>query len=109
MASEPKTTVQMKYVGHFKGTTKQVALPIPLISKSQQLESVLEFTRPSPKLGPAFCEVPMEWAGSLLEVGGNWQVVDKLTPELSRQIADAKEVCDAKMKKFILENEMVEA
>jgi hypothetical protein len=102
-------TVKMKYVGHFRGSQKLVSLPIPLISNSQKLDHSLAFTRTSDKQGPAFCEVPIEWAGALMAVGGNWQVVDKLTPELTKAIDEAKSTCDERVKKFALENEMVEA
>ena len=106
---EPKTTVKMKFMGHFRGTRKTVALPIPLIANSQKLDKELVFERASERQGPAYCEVPIEWAGALIEVGGNWQVVDKLTPELQADIAKAKEACDAKMKTFALENQVVDA
>jgi hypothetical protein len=113
MAEDKKSTspqtVKMKYTGHFRGSQKVVALPIPLISNSQKLDEQLVFTRTSDKQGPAFCDVRLEWVGALLEVGGNWQIVDKLTPDLARAIEDAKVACDERMKKFVLENEMVEA
>ena len=105
----PANTVRMKFTGHFKGTTKIVELPIPLIANSQKLEEVLTFTRESNKQGPAFCDVPLEWAGALLDVGGRWQAVEDLTPELTAKIAAAKIMCDAKMDKFIADNELVDA
>jgi len=104
----PATTVRMKYTGLFRGLEKLVQLPIPLISNSQKLEEVLTFTRALPK-GPAFCDVPMKWAGALIAVGGRWQVVDAMTPELLARIAAAKESCDAEMRKFAEDNELVEA
>lgn len=104
-----KTTVRMKFTGHFKGTTKVVELPIPLIANSQKLEETLTFTRTSNRQGPAFCDVPVEWVGALLAVGGKWQVVDPLTPELEGTIAAAKVRTDARMQKFADENELVEA
>ena len=107
-AVEPKTTVRMKFKGHFKGATKTVELPIPLISNSQKLDQVLTFTRTTTK-GPAFCDVPMEWVGMLAAVGGNWRIDEKVTPELQAQIDAAREVCRAKMDTFALENELVEA
>lgn len=103
------TTVKMKFVGHFRGVEKRVALPIPLISNSQKLDHELKFLRGSDTNGPAYCDVPIEWVGALIEVGGNWQVVDKLTPELAAMISSAHEICSERMKKFILENELVEA
>ena len=106
---EPKTTVKMKFMGHFRGTRKVVSLPIPLISNSQRLDKELVFERSSDRQGPAFCDVPLEWAGALMEVGGNWQLVDKLTPDLHMEIAKAKDACDAKMRTFALENQAVEA
>ncbi len=106
---ETKQTVKMKFTGHFRGTQKLVALPIPLVANSQKLDMELSFTRTSDRQGPAFCEVPIEWVGALMQVGGNWKVVDKLTPELTVEIAKAKEICDARMKTFALENQMVEA
>ena len=69
--ADEKQTIKMKYMGHFKGMTKTVNLPIPLISNSQKLEQELHFVR-TVKNAPAYCEVPIEWAGSLLAVGGNW-------------------------------------
>jgi hypothetical protein len=106
---ESRASVKMKFVGHFRGTHKAVALPIPLISNSQKLDKELVFERSSERQGPAYCDVPMEWVGALMSVGGNWQVVDKLTPELQTEIAKAKETCDARMKTFALENQTVEA
>lgn len=110
MAADIKNTVntiKMKFVGHFRGKQKVVALPIPFISKSQQLDEELVFERSSDRTGPAFCDVPVEWAGSLMAVGGNWQVADKLTPELSKSIDSAHAECKARMDKFALENELV--
>jgi hypothetical protein len=98
-------TVKMKYIGHFKGTQKRVSLPIPLISNSQKLEQELVFERESDKRGPAYCQVPMEWAGALLAVGGSWQAAEKITPELQQDIDRAKDTCDAKMRAFALENQ----
>jgi hypothetical protein len=108
-SSDPKATVRMKFMGPFRGTDKLVQLPIPLMAKSQKLEEELHFVRPSSKQGPAFCEVPIEWVGALLDVGGHWQVAESVTPELMTKIAEAKVVCDDKMRKFIAENELVEA
>ena len=105
---ESRASVKMKFVGHFRGTRKAVALPIPLISNSQKLDRELVFERTSDRQGPAYCDVPMEWAGALMDVGGNWQVVDKLTPDLQVEIAKAKEACDARMRTFALENQAVE-
>lgn len=105
---EPKTTVKMKFMGHFRGTEKRVALPIPLIANSQKLDKELAFTRSSDRTGPAFCQVPLEWAGALLAVGGNWQLDEKLTPELKAHLDAAKAECDAKMEAFVRDNEMVE-
>lgn len=104
-----RESVKMKFVGIFKGETKVVNLPIPLVSKSQQLDTALTFSRASNTHGPALCQVPIEWAGSLLAVGGNWQIDEKLTPELAAKIKAAKEETDAKMKTFAEQNEMVEA
>lgn len=104
-----KMTVKMKFVGQFKGTTKKVELPIPLISNSQKLEETLKFTRTDKKQGPAFCDVPLDWVGALLAVGGNWRTVDPITPELALAIAEAKAATDARMAKLALENELVEA
>jgi hypothetical protein len=67
------------------------------------------FQRTNDKQGPAFCDVPMEWAGALLEVGGNWQMAEKLTPELTAQIQGAHGMNTARMQKFALDNEMVDA
>lgn len=106
--SDVKATVKMKFMGHFRGTEKRVMLPIPLIANSQKLDKELSFTRNSDRNGPAFCEVPMEWAGALLAVGGNWQINEKLTPELKMQIDAAKTDCDVKMETFARENEVVE-
>lgn len=107
--NESRTTVKMKFVGHFRGVEKRVALPIPLISNSQKLDKELQFTRTSDRNGPAYCDVPMEWVGALLEVGGNWQIVDKLTADLQAKIDAAHAINQVRMQKFILENEMVEA
>ena len=93
------TSIKMKYVGHFRGTEKRVAL----------LDKELIFSRTSDRNGPAFCDVPMEWAGALIQVGGNWQVVDKLTPDAIAAIGTAHDLCEERMKKFILENELVDA
>lgn len=106
---EPKTTVRMKYVGHFTGSQKIVHLPIPLIAKSQQLDETLVFKRQGERHGPGFCDVPMEWAGALIDVGGNWKLVDEPTPELLSKIQAAQAACNARMAKFALENELVEA
>src|ERR1700675_4814943 len=95
--SEPKTTVRMQYRGHFKGSQKIVNLPIPLVANSQKLEQTLTFERAATSRGPAFCEVPMEWVGILLAVGGLWSMVDQATPELTAKIAAAKAVCDEKV------------
>lgn len=108
-AKAPAHTVKMKYVGHFIGVEKVVQLPIPLIAKSQQLEERLAFKRTSERQGPGFCDVPMEWAGALMDVGGNWKVVEELTPELTAKIKAAQVVCAARMDKFALENELVDA
>lgn len=110
MAIEEKvrTTVKMKYVGIFKGTQKIVELPIPLVSNSQKLEENLKFIRGTQK-GPAFCDVPLEWAGALLAVGGNWRMNETLTPALQGQIDAAHAANTAKMEQFALDNEMVEA
>lgn len=103
-------TVRMKYIGHFRGLEKVVELPIPLISKSQKLDETLSFKRASDKQGPGFCDVPIEWAGALMDVGGNWQLVDALvSPERMAEIRSAQAVCTARMDKFALENELVEA
>jgi hypothetical protein len=104
-----KTTVRMQYRGHFKGSVKTVQLPIPLIANSQKIDQTLSFERAATSRGPAFCDVPLEWAGTLLAVGGNWSAAEPLSPELLARIAAAKEVCDEKMRRFILENEMVDA
>lgn len=106
---EKRTTVKMKYVGHFRGLEKIVHLPIPLISNSQKLDQVLSFQRKDTKQGPAFCEVPLEWVGALLLVGGNWQLDEKMTPELQAQIGDAKAACDLRMAAFVRDNELVDA
>ena len=106
---EPRTTVKMKYIGHFKGLQKVVQLPIPLIANSQKLEETLVFKRESERQAPGLCDVPMEWVGALMDVGGNWQLVDKATPELLSTIKAAQELCKTKMEKFALENELVEA
>jgi len=109
MAIEVKQTVRMKYLGNFRGTQKVVQLPIPLISNSQKLDKTLVFARSNDSHGPAFCDVPMEWAGALLDLGGNWQPVDKISPELRNQITTAQSGCDARMKTFAEENVMVDA
>jgi len=113
MAFEKKVsetaTVKMKYVGHFRGTEKIVQLPIPLIAKSQQLDEVLSFKRDSERQGPGLCDVPIEWAGALMDVGGNWKLVDEPTPELLSKIKVAQAACKTKMDKFALENELVDA
>ena len=103
------STVRMKYVGHFRGTEKIVQLPIPLIAKSQQIDEVLSFKRDSERQGPGFCDVPVEWAGALMDVGGNWKLVDEATPELMAKIKLAQAACKSKMEKFALENELVDA
>jgi len=110
MAIEPtsKPTVKMQYRGHFKGTQKIVQLPIPLLSTSQKLEQTLVFERAATSHGPAFCQVPLEWVGILLDVGGYWSVAEPLTADLTAKIASAKEATAARMKKFSLENELVE-
>src|SRR6185295_17994154 len=105
---KPANTVRMKYTGIFKGPQKIVELPIPLISNSQKLDEHLKFTREGTK-GPAFCDVPIKWAGALIAVGGRWQVAEPLTPEMLTKIAAAKEACDAEMRKFAEDNELVEA
>ena len=104
-----RISVKMKFTGIFKGTEKIVQLPIPLISNSQKLDTQLRFERPNGSHGPARCEVPLEWAGSLLEVGGNWQLDEKLTSELTAKIQAAKDETDAKMRLLADENQMVEA
>jgi hypothetical protein len=109
MANEvKKDTVKMKYVGHFKGTTKTVELPIPLVSNSMKQEEVLTFSRTS-KNGAAYCEVPMRWVGALLAVGGNWQLAETVTPDLKSRIEVERAENDERMRKFALENELVEA
>ena len=50
----------------------------------------------------------MEWAGSLLAVGGHWQSAEKLTPEQEAAIESARKQTDQRMKKFALENEVFE-
>ena len=104
-----KSTVRMKYTANFRGTEKQVQLPIPLISNSQKLESSLKFTRATDSHGPAFCEVPLEWVGTLVEVGGNFQLAEKLTPEMHVKVEAAREATVARMKVFADENQVVEA
>ncbi len=106
---EPKATVKMKFVGHFHGLAKVVELPIPLVAKSQKLEETLSFKRTSERQGPGFCDVPMEWVGALMDVGGNWQCVEKPTPELLSTIKAAQVACKERMDKFALENELVDA
>ena len=107
---KPKAdSVRMKYTGPFRGTTKTVQLPIPLVAHSQALSEELTFTRQSDRQGPAFCNVPIEWVGALLAVGGRWKMAEDLTEELSTKIEKAKAACDARMEKFILENELVDA
>lgn len=108
-SEDPKLTVKMKFVGMFRGVSKTVELPIPLIANSEKLTQTLVFSRVSDRQGPAFCEVPLEWAGALLDVGGNWQVVEKLTPDLQRSIEEAHTLCKDRMQKFSRENELVEA
>jgi hypothetical protein len=109
MANEvKKETVKMKYVGHFKGNTKIVELPIPLVRNSMKQEEVLTFSRTT-KAGVAYCEVPMRWVGALLSVGGNWQVAETLTPDLKSRIDIEQAENDERMRKFALENELVEA
>ncbi len=105
----PANTVRMKYVGHFNGTQKVVELPIPLISKSQKLDDTLVFKRQGERQGPGFCDVPLEWVGSLMDVGGNWKLVDEATPELLSKIKAAQVACKERMDKFALENDLVEA
>jgi hypothetical protein len=109
MANEvKKETVKMKYVGHFKGNTKVVELPIPLVSNSMKQEEVLTFSRTT-KNGIAYCEVPLRWAGALLSVGGNFQLAETLTPDLKGRLEVEKAENDERMRKFALENELVEA
>ena len=108
MADSAKLTVKMKYVANFKGTTKTVQLPIPLIANSQKLDQELRFTREANSKGPAFCDVPIEWAGAMIAVGGNFLVNDKITPELQAKIDAARKDTDAKMRIFAEENEAVE-
>ena len=109
MATEKKeNTVKMKYVGVFKGAVKTVELPIPLISNSMKLEQKLEFTRTTTK-GPAYCEVPYEWAGALIQLGGNFQLAEPLTPAQKAAVDAAHGECQDRMKKLALENELVEA
>lgn len=103
----PKT-VKMKYVANFQGTQKTVQLPIPLIANSQKLDQQLTFTREAGNHGPAYCEVPMEWAGKLLAVGGSFQPADKLSTEIQGQIDAEREATDARMKKFSEENTVSE-
>mgnify|MGYP001561891697 CR=1 FL=1 len=102
-------TVRMKYVGHFMGTQKVVELPIPLISGSQKLDDTLVFKRQGERQGPGFCDVPMEWVGALLDVGGNWRLVDEASQELLAKIRAAQAVCKERMDKFALENDLVDA
>ena len=104
-----KTTIKMKFMGTFKGPQKVVQLPIPLISNSQKLDKTLVFERANDSHGPAFCEVPIEWAGALLDLGGNWQTVGTITADLRNQITTAQSMCNAKMKTFADENVMVDA
>ena len=106
---QKQTTVRMKYVGHLAGSQKVVELPIPLISKSQKLDDMLVFKRQGDRQGPAFCDVPMEWVGALMDVGGNWQLVEKPSPELLSTIKAAQAACTARMEKFALENDLVDA
>jgi hypothetical protein len=109
MANEvKKDTVKMKYVGHFKGTAKIVELPIPLVSNSMKQEEVLTFSRTS-KNGAAYCDVPMRWAGALLALGGNWQAAETLTTDVKARIEIEKAENDERMRKFALENELVDA
>lgn len=103
-----KDTVKMKFVGISKASTKTVELPIPLISNSQKLTEQLVFSRTAAK-GPLTCDVPLKWAGALLAVGGNWQMNEKLTDELSAQIDKAKESTAKEMEAFAIENNVVEA
>lgn len=109
-AMEPESksieTVKMKYMGHFKGLRKVVELPIPLLSNSQKLEETLVFTRTTNK-GPAVADVPMEWAGALLHVGGNWQLNEKVSVERQAAIDAAYEATNGRMEQFALDNEMV--
>ena len=109
LKTDVKPTVKMKFTGHFSGTQKIVQLPIPLIANSQKLDQTIVFSRQSNKQGPAFGEVPLEWAGALMDVGGNWQLVDKLTPELKVQIVAAQEENNERMRTFALENQAVDA
>jgi hypothetical protein len=109
VVAETASIVKMKYVGHFNGVEKIVQLPIPLIAKSQKLEAVLSFKRTSESRGPGFCDVPIEWVGALMDVGGNWKLVEEPSTELLSTIRDAQEACKARMDKFALENELVEA
>lgn len=106
--AEAKATVRMKYVGHFKGLHKIVELPIPLLSNSQKFEQTIVFLRPI-NTGPALADVPLEWVGALLNVGGNWQLNEKVTPEVQTQIDVAYQATISRMEKFALDNEMVEA
>jgi hypothetical protein len=106
MPVDEKTSVKMKFVGHFKGAIKTVNLPIPLIANSQKLEQELTFVRTA-KSGPAFCDVPMEWAGALLAVGGNFQAAEKITPQLQAAIEVAQEETDERMKKQAIENDLM--
>ena len=101
--------VKMRFTGVLKGNVKHVSLPIPLISNSQKYDEVLTFTRPPGTRGPLTCDVPMKWAGMLLAVGGNWQLNEKLTPDLERQMADAKTLCAREVEEFVRANEMVES
>lgn len=109
LADEASETVRMKFTGHFRGTEKIVNLPIPLIANSQKFDEVLRFVRESDRQGPAFCDVPLHWAGSLLEIGGCWQAVDRLSSATLARIAEAKSVNDEKIAAFVRDNEMVDA
>ena len=101
-----KNTVKMKFVGHFKGTERIVQLPIPLISNSMKLDESLTFKRTT-KTGAAYCEVPLEWAGALLAVGGNWQMDEPMTDDLKHRIASEHDKTKTRMKKWAIENDVV--
>lgn len=106
---EKERTVKMRFAGVMKGNVKHVSLPIPLIANSQKYEEVLTFTRQPGTRGPLTCEVPMKWAGMLLAVGGHWQLNEPSTPDLDRQIADAKLSTAHEVDEFVRINESVGA
>ena len=105
LKSEPAPkTVKMKFVAKFNGTEKVVELPIPLLATSQKLNQQLIFTRPAGNHGPAYCDVPMEWADKLLAIGGSFLPADEHATKMQSKIDIERVETDARKKKFDEEN-----